>query len=202
MMLWNRGRIGGGHEAAEASWNYQMKIQIAVLAIAISLFILGMAADFQVVWLEYAVFLSAYFLVGHGVLMKAGQNILRGFVFDENFLMTISTVGAILIRQLPEAVGVMLFFYIGEFFQDLAVNRSRRSIKELMDIRPDYANLQRGEETKVVSPEIVAVGDIIVVRREMIPRRHCYKGSLYQHAALTGDHPQEGELMMRCWWGW
>ncbi|NLK01418.1 MAG: cadmium-translocating P-type ATPase, partial [Clostridia bacterium] len=187
------------HEAADTKLELsEMKIQIAVLAIAISLFILGMAADFQVVWLEYAVFLSAYFLVGHGVLMKAGQNILRGFVFDENFLMTISTVGAILIRQLPEAVGVMLFFYIGEFFQDLAVNRSRRSIKELMDIRPDYANLQRGEETKVVSPEIVAVGDIIVVRPgEMIPLDGTViKGSSFINtAALTGESvPRKGEL--------
>jgi len=116
-------------------------------------------------WVEYIIFLSAYFLAGHRVILTAFKNISRRVIFDENFLMTISTAGAILIHQLPEAVGVMLFYYLGEILQDTAVNRSRRSIKELLDIRPDYANLKVNNEIKTVSPEEVSVGDLIIVSR-------------------------------------
>lgn len=90
---------------------------------------------------EYLVFIPAYLLAGWNVLMSAGKNILKGKFFDENFLMTVATLGAFAIHKLPEAVAVMLFFKIGELFQELAVNRSRKSIKSLLEIRPDYANL-------------------------------------------------------------
>jgi Zn2+/Cd2+-exporting ATPase len=113
---------------------------------------------------EYLVFMPAYLLSGWTVLTTAGRNILRGQVFDENFLMTIATVGAIAIHKLPEAVGVMVFFKIGELFQESAVSKSRRSISSLLEIRPDAANLKTANGIEVVSPERVKVGDTIIVK--------------------------------------
>ena len=119
---------------------------------------------------EYAVFLPAYLISGWTVLKSAGRNILRGQVFDENFLMTIATIGAIAIHKLPEAVGVMLFFKVGELFQEYAVGRSRRSIAALLAIRPDAANLKTESGIQTVSPEAVKVGDTILVKPgEKIP---------------------------------
>jgi Cd2+/Zn2+-exporting ATPase len=119
---------------------------------------------------EYAVFLTAYLISGWNVLSNAIKNIIRGRVFDENFLMSIATIGAILIHQLPEAVAVMMFYNIGEFVQGIAVKRSRRSIRSLLEIRPDSANLRINGEIKIVSPDEVKVGDIIVVKPgEKIP---------------------------------
>ncbi|MEH2163040.1 MAG: heavy metal translocating P-type ATPase [Nostoc sp.] len=119
---------------------------------------------------EYLLFIPAYFLSGWSVLKTAGRNILKGRVFDETFLMTVATLGAIAIHKLPEAVGVMLFYKIGELFQDIAVSRSRNSIKALLEVRPDYANIQIEGELKKVPPETVNIGDIIVVKPgEKIP---------------------------------
>ncbi|MEH2315401.1 MAG: heavy metal translocating P-type ATPase [Nostoc sp.] len=119
---------------------------------------------------EYLLFIPAYLLSGWSVLKTAGRNILRGRVFDETFLMAVATLGAIAIHKLPEAVGVMLFYKIGELFQDIAVSRSRNSIKALLEVRPDYANIQIDGEIKKVSPETVKIGDIIVVKPgEKIP---------------------------------
>ncbi|MEG3900945.1 heavy metal translocating P-type ATPase [Microcoleus sp. B4-C5] len=119
---------------------------------------------------EYLVFIPAYLLSGWNVLTSAGRNILRGRFFDENFLMTIATLGAVAIHKLPEAVGVMLFFKIGELFQEFAVGRSRQSIKSLLEIRPDYANLKDNGDIKKVAPETVVIGDIILVKPgEKIP---------------------------------
>ncbi|MEH1997543.1 MAG: heavy metal translocating P-type ATPase [Nostoc sp.] len=119
---------------------------------------------------EYLLFIPAYLLSGWSVLKTAGRNILKGRVFDETFLMTVATLGAIAIHKLPEAVGVMLFYKIGELFQDIAVSRSRSSIKALLEVRPDYANIQIEGELKKVSPETVNIGDIIIVKPgEKIP---------------------------------
>lgn len=119
---------------------------------------------------EYLLFIPAYLLSGWSVLKTAGRNILKGRVFDETFLMAVATLGAIAIHKLPEAVGVMLFYKIGELFQDIAVSRSRNSIKALLEVRPDYANIQIDGELKKVSPETVKIGDIIVVKPgEKIP---------------------------------
>jgi Zn2+/Cd2+-exporting ATPase len=119
---------------------------------------------------EYLVFIPAYLLSGWNVLTSAGRNILRGRVFDENFLMTIATLGAVAIHKLPEAVGVMLFFKIGELFQEFAIGRSRQSIRSLLEIRPDSANLKANGEIKKVASQTVAVGDIILVKPgEKIP---------------------------------
>lgn len=113
---------------------------------------------------EYAVFIPAYLISGWSVLKTAGRNILRGQVFDENFLMTIATLGAIAIHKIPEAVGVMLFYQVGELFQEAAVSRSRRSIQSLLEIRPDAANLKTHNGIQVVSPETVQVGDVILIK--------------------------------------
>ncbi|MEH2246767.1 heavy metal translocating P-type ATPase [Nostoc sp.] len=119
---------------------------------------------------EYLLFIPAYLLSGWSVLKTAGRNLLRARIFDETFLMTVATLGAIAIHKLPEAVGVMLFYKIGELFQDIAVSRSRNSIKALLEVRPDYANIKIEGELKKVSPETVKIGDIIVVKPgEKIP---------------------------------
>jgi Zn2+/Cd2+-exporting ATPase len=139
---------------------------------------------------EYLVFLSAYLLSGWTVLTSAGRNILRGQVFDENFLMTIATVGAIAIHKLPEAVGVMLFFKIGELFQELAISRSRRSISTLLEIRPDAANLKTANGIEVVSPERVKVGDTIMIKPgEKVPLdgEIINGNSQVDTSALTGE---------------
>ncbi len=115
-------------------------------------------------------FLAAYLLTGGEVLLRAAGNFRRGRVFDENFLMAIATLGAFAIGEYPEGVAVMLFYQVGEAFQRRAVNHSRRSITSLMDIRPDFANLQVGDTVRKVRPEEVAVGDRITVQPgEKIP---------------------------------
>ena len=135
-------------------------------------------------------FLVPYLIVGWDVLRKAGLNIAHGQVFDENFLMSIATIGALVLGEYAEAVGVMLFYQIGELFQSVAVGRSRRSITQLMDIRPDTANLLRDGELVEVSPEEVAVGDVIVVRPgERVPLDGVVTegSSALDTAALTGE---------------
>ncbi len=116
------------------------------------------------------IFLIAYFIIGLDVIKKAGKNIVNGRVMDENFLMMIATVGAFLVGEYAEAVAVMLFYQIGEWFQSYAVNKSRKSISDLMDIRPDYANVLRdGKETEL-DPEEVQIGETLVVKPgEKIP---------------------------------
>lgn len=116
------------------------------------------------------VLILSYIVLGGDVLLKAVKHIAKGRVFDENFLMSLSTVGAFLIGEYPEAVAVMLFYQVGEFFQDLSVKRSRNSIAKLMDIRPDFATVQRKGELVTVAPEAVGVGEVIVVKPgEKIP---------------------------------
>lgn len=116
------------------------------------------------------IFLVPYAAIGYDVLFKAVKNIFRGQVFDENFLMAIASVGALVLGEYPEAVAVMLFYQVGELFQSYAVGKSRRSIAALMDIRPDYANIEREGKIKKVDPEQVSAGDIIVVKAgEKIP---------------------------------
>jgi Cd2+/Zn2+-exporting ATPase len=119
---------------------------------------------------KFWLYLAAYLLIGWEVLFLAVRNIVKGSVFDENFLMGIATVGAFAIGQYPEGVAVMLFYQIGEFFQDMAVNRSRRSISALMDIRPDFANLLIGDKSVRVAPQEVKINDTIIVKPgEKIP---------------------------------
>jgi len=139
---------------------------------------------------EYIVFLSAYLLSGWTVLWTAFRHLTRGQVFDEYSLMTVATLAAIFIGELPEAVGVMLLFRVGEFLQELSVNRSRRSVKALLSIRPDYANLMTSSGLKRVSPEEVSIGNRIIVKPgEKIPLDgEVLEGNtLVDTSALTGE---------------
>lgn len=139
---------------------------------------------------EFLVFGTGYLIVGWGVLSSAVKNIIRGQVFNEQFLMAIATIGAFAIHQMPEAVAVMLFYVTGELFQDIAVGRSRKSIKSLLEIRPDYANLKSNNEILKVSPDMVKVGELIIVRAgEKIPLDGTIlEGtSFVDTAALTGE---------------
>ncbi len=148
-------------------------------------------------WARLLAFLVPYAVVGWDVLWRAVRNIAHGQVFDENFLMSIATVGAFATGEYPEAVFVMLFYQVGELFQSYAVDRSRKSITELMDIRPDYANMERDGKLEQVDPEDVSVGDIIVVKAgERIPLDGVVvEGrSTVDTAALTGESlPREAE---------
>jgi len=120
--------------------------------------------------LEYLIFIPAFLISGWKVITNAIRMIIKGEVFNEQFLMTVATLSAILIGEMAEAVAVMWFYVVGELFQDMAVNRSRKSIKSLLEIKPDYANLKIDEEIKTVSPEEVKIGDIIIVKAgEKIP---------------------------------
>ena len=135
-------------------------------------------------------FLISYFTVGYDVLFKAVKNIKKGQIFDENFLMTIATVGAFAIKEFPEAVSVMLFYQIGEMFQDLAVGKSRKSITSLMNIRPDYANLKIEGEIKKVLPKEVKLGDIIVIKpgeKVALDGKITNGSSTFDTSALTGE---------------
>ncbi|HRM38435.1 MAG TPA: heavy metal translocating P-type ATPase, partial [Trichococcus flocculiformis] len=111
-----------------------------------------------------ALFVTAYLVVGYDIVWSALLNIKHGQLFDENFLMTIATLSAFYIQEYPEAVAVMLFYQLGELFQDIAVDKSRRSIAELMDIRPDYANVKTESGIEKVAPETVKIGDIILIK--------------------------------------
>ncbi|MCK9626223.1 MAG: cadmium-translocating P-type ATPase [Bacteroidales bacterium] len=139
---------------------------------------------------EYAVYVTAYIIVGWNVITSAVKNIIRGQFFDEQFLMTIATLGAFVIHQMPEAVAVMLFYVTGELFQDIAVGRSRKSIKSLLEIKPEYANLKSGPEVVRVSPEDVKIGDTIIVKPgEKVPLDGTILDgtSFVDTAALTGE---------------
>lgn len=167
------------------------------LGIGAAFFIVGSILDLSF-WPELIVFLISYIIVGGEIVLKALKNITRGQIFDENFLMSIATIGAFAIGEFPEGVAVMLFYQVGELFQDIAVNRSRKSIAALMDIRPDYANLKVSNEIKKVSPEEVSIGDIIIVKPgEKIPLdgKVIEGNSMVDTSALTGESvPREVEV--------
>ena len=139
---------------------------------------------------EFIVCFISYILVGGDVLLRAARNITRGQIFDENFLMSAATVGAFSTGQFPEGAAVMLFYKIGEMFQDAAVNRSRKSIADLMDIRPDYANLITSNGEKKVDPDDVEIGDRIIIKPgEKIPLdgKVLDGKSMVNTSALTGE---------------
>ena len=114
--------------------------------------------------LRLIAFLVPYFVIGWDILWKAVRGIIHGQVFDENFLMCVATIGALFVGEYPEAASVMLFYQIGELFQGVAVGRSRKSISDLMDICPEYANLERAGQLEEVDPEEVELGNIIVIK--------------------------------------
>ncbi|MBS4535876.1 cadmium-translocating P-type ATPase [Clostridium sp. D2Q-14] len=165
------------------------KKKIWKLSIGIILFLGAIIGNFSFP-IELGLFIISYLLIGGNVLLKSAKNISRGQVFDENFLMSIATLGAFAIQEFPEAVAVMLFYEVGEMFQDIAVDKSRNSIKSLMDIRPDYANLVIGNDSKKISPEEVNIGDKIIIKPgEKIPLDGIVlEGeSMVDTSALTGE---------------
>ncbi|WP_027625285.1 heavy metal translocating P-type ATPase [Clostridium lundense] len=143
--------------------------------------------------MQLSIYILSYILIGGDVILTAVRNIGKGEIFDENFLMVLATIGAFAIKEYPEAVSVMLFYQVGELFQDYAVDRSRKSISALMDIKPEFANAQRGNKIVKLSPEAVKVGDIIVVKPgERVPLDgKVIKGETFvDTSALTGESVQ------------
>ncbi|WMJ78853.1 MULTISPECIES: heavy metal translocating P-type ATPase [unclassified Sedimentibacter] len=165
-----------------------MKKRIWRLIIAFALFIAALAVQHEI--LKMSLFVLSFILAGGDVVERAVRNIIRGDVFDENFLMSIASIGAFLIGEAPEGVAVMLFYQVGEAFQSYAVGQSRKSIASLMDIRPDYANVKINDELIKKNPDDVKVGDVIVVKAgEKVPLDGIVTegSSMLDTSALTGE---------------
>jgi Cd2+/Zn2+-exporting ATPase len=190
-----KGGGGAGTPAAQASGQAKpagrhgkWPSRIAIGA-SVALFVLGLVLDLPPIG-KLAVFIGAYLLAGGDIVLRALRNISKGQIFDENFLMALASIGAFAIGEYPEAVAVMLFYKAGETFQEMAVNRSRRSISSLMDIRPDFAVVRRGEELLRLNPEEVRTGESIVVKPgEKIPLDGIVREgrSALDTSALTGE---------------
>ncbi len=168
----------------------KMKKKLIRIIISFILLVLAFILILDNVIISDILFIISYLIVGYDIILKALRNITRGKVFDENFLMTIATIGAFFIGEFPEAVAVMLFYQVGELFQSYAVDKSRKSVSELMDIRPDYANLYKNNKTERVDPNKVKVGDIILIKPgEKIPLDGIVVegNSLLNTLALTGE---------------
>ena len=148
----------------------KMKKKLTRIIISFILLILAFTIKLDNTIINNILFITSYTIVGYDIILKALRNITRGKVFDENFLMTIATIGAFFIKEFPEAVAVMLFYQVGELFQSYAVDKSRKSVASLMDIRPDYANLYHDKKTEKVNPNKVKINDIILIKPgEKIP---------------------------------
>ena len=165
---------------------------ITALVLMVGGFIIGDGIASTVMWI------ASYIIAGYDVLFNAAKNIVKGKVFDENFLMAIATVGALILREFSEAAGVMVFYQAGEYFQHMAVDKSRRSIRELMDIKPEFANVEINGKIERVNPETVKKGNIIVINKgERVPL-DCVitKGdSFFDTSALTGESvPVRGSI--------
>ena len=154
-------------------------------------------------WIRFALYLVDYFIIGYDILRKAGKGILNKQVFDENFLMAVATIGAMALAVYEngdylEAIAVMLFYQVGEWFQSYAVGRSRRNISDLMDIRPDYANVERGGRLEQIDPDEVEIGSVIVVQPgEKVPIDGIITegSSSLNTSALTGESlPREARV--------
>ena len=141
-----------------------MKKKGIKIIVSLILFLIAMIINFDNELINKCIFIIAYIIVGLEIVRKALRNIFRGKVFDENFLMTVATIGAFGIGEFPEAVAVMLFYQVGELFQSYAVDKSRKSIASLMDIRPDYANIEKDGKVLKVDPDDVNIGDIIIIK--------------------------------------
>ena len=166
------------------------KRQLVRIALGALVYASGVLIQTENKVIPLAIFLAALVIVGGDVLLKAARNILRGQVFDENFLMAIASIGAFAIGEFEEGAAVMLFYQVGELFQSYAVNRSRKSIASLMDIRPDYANVRRDGALESVDPDEVQVGETIVIKAgEKVPLdAEILEGaSMIDSSALTGE---------------
>lgn len=167
-----------------------MKKELIKIIISLILFVIALIFNFQNSLINNIIYIFSYIIVGLDIIEKAFRNIIKGKVFDENFLMSIATIGAFAIGEFPEAVAVMLFYKIGELFQDYAVDKSRKSISELMNIKPEYANIEKNGTIEKVDPKTVKIGDIIVVKPgEKVPLDGIviYGTSNLDTKALTGE---------------
>ena len=167
-----------------------MKKKLYKIIISIILFVIALVVPFSSNWINNICYFISYLIVGFEILKKAFRNITRGNVFDENFLMSVATIGAFAIGEFPEAVTVMLFYQIGELFQSYAVDKSRKSISSLMDLKSDFANVFRNNNIEKVDPDEVKIGEMIVVKPgEKIPLDGIVKegASLVDTKALTGE---------------
>lgn len=174
-------------EKGDEEFNLKREIMILFPGILVYVAALLLKPPF---WWEFLLFGTSYLIVGRDVVWTAIKNVSRGQFFDEFFLMTVATLGAFAIKEFPEAVAVMLFFKVGELFQETALNRSRKSITSLMEIRPDYANLKEDDETRRVNPDVVNIGDIILVKPgERVPLDGIVSdgSSMVDTSALTGE---------------
>ena len=157
---------GHEHECEEENF----KLEVIKVVLALVLFLIALLIPFENKIISKVLYILSYIIVGHKIVLSAFKNILHGEVFDECFLMSVASIGAITIGELPEACAVMIFYQIGELFQDYAVDKSKDSIEELMDIRPDYANVIRNSKEEKVNPEEVKIDEIIIVKPgEKIP---------------------------------
>ena len=167
-----------------------MKKSLIQIIISAILFAIGLLVPFSNEWITKGIYIVAYLIVGLEIVTKAVKNIFKGEVFDEHFLMAVATIGAFAIGEFPEAVAVMLFYQIGELFQDYAVDKSKESITNLMDIRPDVAVVKRNGKLETVKPETVKIGEEIVVKPgEKIPLDGTIidGSSMLDTSALTGE---------------
>lgn len=167
-----------------------MKKREIKIIIAFILYVIAIFVPFASEWINKIIFILSYLIVGFNVLKEAIENIFHRNFFDENFLMSVATIGAFAINEFPEAVAVMLFYQVGELFQSYAVDKSRKSIASLMDIRPDYANVEKNGKIEKVSPDDVKIGDIIIVKPgEKIPLDGIVIDgtSMLDTKALTGE---------------
>ncbi len=167
-----------------------MKKKRIKIIIALILFFIALIINFNNEWINNAIYIISYIIVGLEIVRKAIRNIKRGKIFDENFLMSIATIGAFGIGEFPEAVAVMLFYQVGELFQSYAVDKSRKSISSLMDIRPDFANVERNGKLEKVAPDDIKIGEIIIIKPgEKVPLDgYVIEGqSSLDTKALTGE---------------
>lgn len=181
---------GHSHSHDHSHFTGEIRNLIIKLIVGGILFIMGFAVPETSPVLRFVVFFASYIIIGSNVLLSAFRNILKGQIFDENFLMSIATIGAFILKEYPEGIAVMLFYELGELFQGIAVARSRNSIVDLMNIRPDYANLKTGNDIRKVSPEEVKIGDLIIVKPgEKVPLDgQITEGfSTFDTSALTGE---------------
>ena len=188
--LASAGCCGHDHEHGHDHEAFDLRRELIPIVIATVLLLVGLIfhdplhnTPFAIA--EYLVLMPAYLMSGGHVLTTAGRNILRGRIFDENFLMTIATLGAIAIHELPEAVGVMLFFQVGEMFQGYSVGRSRRSIQALLEVRPDHANLKVNGAIASVSPDVVIMTDAPSKVAEAIQIAHRTLRIVWQNIVLA-----------------
>lgn len=165
------------------------KLKLVKIGLSFLIFLIAILSNIQG-WGKFSLYLVAYIIAGGDIIVKAIKNIIKGEIFDENFLMSIATIGAFSIKEYPEAVMVMVLYQIGEYFQDKAVDKSKKSISKLMDIRPDYANVEENGQLTKKSPKGINIGDIIVVKTgEKIP----LDGTIVEGSAIVDTSALTGE---------